>query len=158
MALCVLLSATVLEVSFILKELFIFSNFADDSERKGLSAFTGKFLSLTAVFRTQVVSGKKITVSPLSFGQKFSCDNDRRKTLVLYRRCEQYSIILSLRNKSFPRNPFEFLHIRESLVSRDLILDTRDSILERFKHRGSSFECQLTFERYCMLHITCEYM
>ena len=36
-------------------------------------------------------------------------------------------------------------------------LDTRDSILERFEHRrlrieswGSSFECQLTFERYCM--------
>ena len=107
MALRVLLSATVLEVSFILKELFIyFSNFANCSERKGLSAFTGKFLSSTAVFRTQVVSGRK-----------FSCDNDRRETLVLYRRCEQYSIILSSRNKSFPRNPFEFLHIRESLVS-----------------------------------------
>ena len=70
--------------------------------------------------------------------------------------CEQYCIILPSRNKSFSRNPFEFLHIRESLVSRSLRLDTRDSILERFEHRGSriesrgsSFECQLTFERYC---------
>ena len=82
----------------------------------------------------------------------------------LHFRCAQYCIILPSRNKSFSRNPFEFLHIRESLVSRssgldprDLRLDTRDSILERFEHRGSriesrgsSFECQLTFERYCM--------
>ena len=83
----------------------------------------------------------------------------------LHFRCAQYCIILPSRNKSFSRNPFEFLHIRESLVSRssgldprDSRLDTRDSILERFEHqgsriesRGSSFECQLTFERYCIL-------
>ena len=82
----------------------------------------------------------------------------------LHLRCEQYCIILPSRNKSFPRNPFEFLHIRENPVSRssrldprDSRLDTRDSILERFEHRGSriesrgsSFECQLTFERYCI--------
>ena len=42
------------------------------------------------------------------------------------------------------------------LDPRDSRLDTLDSIFERFKHRGSriksqgsSFECQLTFERYC---------
>ena len=74
--------------------------------------------------------------SPLSFGQKFSCDNDQHETIVLYCRRDQYCIILPSRNKLFPQNPFEFLHIRESLVSRSSRLDTRDSILERFKHRG----------------------
>ena len=34
--------------------------------------------------------------------RKILWDNDRRETLVLYRRCEQYCIILSSRNKSFP--------------------------------------------------------
>ena len=66
-------------------------------------------------------------------------------------------IILPSRNKSFSQNPFEFLHIRESLVSRSSRLETLYSRLERFKHRGSriesrgsSFECQLTFEWYCI--------
>ena len=45
MALRVLLSATVLEVSL---RSFYFSNFANGSERKRLSAFTGKFPSSTA--------------------------------------------------------------------------------------------------------------
>ena len=102
---------------------FYFSNFANGSERKGLSAFTRKFPSLTAVFNTSCLR-KKIMFSPLSFGRKFSRDNDQRETLVPYCRCEQYSIVLSSKNKLFPRNPFEFLHIREGLVSQSLRLDT----------------------------------
>ena len=43
MALRVLLSATILKARS-----FYFSNFANGSERKGLSAFTGKFPSSTA--------------------------------------------------------------------------------------------------------------
>ena len=42
------------------------------------------------------------------------------------------------------------------IFEKALFLDPQDSILERFEHRGSriesqgsSFECQLTFERYC---------
>ena len=69
----------------------------------------------------------------------------------LHFRCAQYCIILPSRNKSFSRNPFEFLHIRESLVSRssgldprDSRLDTQDSILERFEHRGSSLEVRVS--------------
>ena len=130
MALRMLLSATVLEVSL---RSFYFSNFANGSERKKLSTFTGKFPSSTAglhlVLNTSCLR-KKITVSPLSLGRKFSYDNNRRETLVLYCRCEQYCIVLPSRNKSFPRNPFVFLHIRESLVSQSSRLETRDSILE----------------------------
>ena len=35
------------------------------------------------------------------------------------------------------------------IFEKALFLDPRDLILERFESRGSSFECQLTFERYC---------
>ena len=66
------------------------------------------------------------------------------------------AIILPSRNKSFPREPFEFLHIRERLVSRYSRLETRYSRLDprtfrasRLESWGSSFERQLTFERYC---------
>ena len=79
-------------------------------------------------------------VSPLSF----SCDNDRRETLVLYCRCEQYCIIFSSRNKSFPRNPFKFLHIRESLVSRHSRLDPRSSNVSSIEARGSSLEVRVS--------------
>ena len=72
-------------------------------------------------------------VSALSFGRKFSRNNDQCETVVLDCSCEQYCIILPLRNKSFPQNPFEFLHIRESLVSRS-------SNVSSIKARGSSLE------------------
>ena len=64
-------------------------------------------------------------------------------------RCEQYCIILPLRNKLFPQNHLEFLHIRESLVSwssrldpRDSRRDTRDSIsnVSSIEAWGSSLE------------------
>ena len=72
----------------------------------------------------------------------------------LHFRCEKYCIIFPSTNKSFPRNPFEFLHIRESLVSRSSRLETRSSNVSSIEARGSSFECQLTFERYCkQMHI-----
>ena len=54
--------------------------------------------------------------------------------------CEQYCIVILSRNKSFPRNPFEFLHIRESLVSRSSRLETRDSILATRSFRASRLE------------------
>ena len=151
MALRVLLSATVLEVSY-------FNNLASGSERKGLSAFTGKFPSSTAglhlVLNTSCLWKKSCLVCycmvecfhAITIGAKH-----------LHFRCEQYCF--PSRNKLFPRNPFKFLHIWESLVSqpRDSILETWDSILETWssnissiKARGSSFECQLTFERYCI--------
>ena len=86
----------------------------------------------------------------------FSCENDRG-TLGVSSIVQ--CIILPPRNKSLPRNPFEFLHIRESLVSRTSRLDPRDSRLDprtfrasRLEDRVSSFECQLTFERYCTLN------
>ena len=58
----------------------------------------------------------------------------------LHFRCEQYCIILPSRNKSFSRNPFEFLHIQESLVFS--ILETRDSILETRSSNVSSIEAR----------------
>ena len=69
----------------------------------------------------------------------------------LHFRCEQYCIILASRNKLFSRNPFEFFHIRESLVSRSSGLDPRDSILEirssnvsSIEARGSSLEARVS--------------
>ena len=77
MALRVLLPATVLEVSY-------FNNFANGSERKGLSAFTGKFPSSTAglhlVSNTSCLR-KKSMFRPPSYGRMFSCDNDWHETL-----------------------------------------------------------------------------
>ena len=55
----------------------------------------------------------------------------------LHCRCEQYCIILRSRNKSFSRNPFEFLHIRESPVSRS-------SNVSSIEARGSSLEVQVS--------------
>ena len=43
-------------------------------------------------------------------------------------------------------NPFEFLHIWKSLVSQSLGLYPRMFWASRLENRGSSFECQLTFE------------
>ena len=144
---------------------FYFRNFANGSERKGLSAFTGKFPSSAAgvhlVLKTSCLR-KKSRLFRYRMVECFHAITIDAKRLQC--RCEQYCIILRSRNKSFSRNPSEFLHIRESLVSRssrldprDSRLDPRDSILERFEHRGSriesrgsSFECQLTFERYCV--------
>ena len=147
MALRVLLSATVLEVSY-------FNNFANGSERKGLSAFTGKFPSSTAglhlVSNTSCLR-RKNPFSPLSYGRMFSCDNDRRNTCPL----GVSSTVLF-----FLREINRFLETLSSfcIFEKALLLETRDSILERFEHRGSriesrgsSFECQLTFERYCTI-------
>ena len=136
-----------------------------------LSAIKGKFSSSSAVLQLVLNTEENRTFSPLSYmyAHMFECFRtitiDAKHFTVHVGVCEQYCIVILSRNKSFPRNPFEFLHIRESLVSRssrldprDSRLDTRDSILDRFEHRGSriesrgsSFECQLTFERYCIL-------
>ena len=140
MALCVLLSATVLEVSY-------FNSFANGSERKGLSTFTDKFPSSTAglhlVLNTSCLRKKSrlVRYRMVECFQAITIDTKR-----LHFRCEQYCIILPSRDKSFPRNPFKFLHIRERLVSRSSGLNPQDSRLE---DRVSRFECQLTFEWYC---------
>ena len=148
MVLRMLLSATVLEVSLIRS--FYFSNFANSSECKWLSAFTGMFPSSTAGLHLVLnTSHKKITFSPLSYGRLFSCDNnDHAKDLS----CEQHWIILPSRNKLFPQNLFEFLHILESLVSRssgldlpDLRLDCRTFQASRLEARVSSFEVSTYF-------------
>ena len=138
-ALRMLLSATVLEVSL---RSFYFSNFANGYERKRLSAFTGKFPSSTAglhlVLNTSCLR-KKITVSPLSFGRKFSCDNDQRETLVLYCRCEQYCIVLPSRNKSFLETLSSFC-----IFGKALFLDPRDSRLDPRTFRGSRIESRVS--------------
>ena len=77
--------------------------------------------------------------SPLSYGRMFSCENDRG-TLGVSSIVQ--CIILPPRNKSLPRNPFEFLHIRESLVSRTSRLDPRDPILETRSSNVSSIEAR----------------
>ena len=119
MALRVLLSATVLEVSY-------FNNFANGSERKGLSAFTGKFPSSTAglhlVSNTSCLR-RKNPFSPLSYGRMFSCDNDRRNTCPL----GVSSTVLF-----FLREINRFLETLSSfcIFEKALLLDTRDSRLE----------------------------
>ena len=77
-----------------------------------------------------VVSEKKITFSPpLYMVECFHVITIDAKHLNF--RCEQNCfILLALRNKSFPQNPFDFLHIQESLVSRSSGLDPQDSILQ----------------------------
>ena len=113
-------------------------------------------LSISAILQTALhftgKSHKKVTFSPQSTrGRMFSRDNDRRETLEQYNSLREINRFLEFTLSSFCI--FEkalFLDPRNSrLETRDSRLETRDSILDRFEHRGSSFECQLTFERYC---------
>ena len=162
MALHVLLSATVLEVSLLYRS-FYFSNFANGSERKRLSAFTGKFPTSTAVFRTQVVSGKKSRLVRYGLVESFHAITIHAKHLYFTVGVSS-TLLFSLREiNRFLETLSSFCIFEKSLFldPRDLILETRDSILERFEHRGSrikspgsSFECQLTFERYCTSRYT----
>ena len=104
-------------VSYSTRSIFLyFSNFADGSEREGLSAFTGKFLSSTAVFRTQVVSGKK------------SRDNDHAITID----AKHFTVGVSSTLLFFLREINRFLETLSSfcIFEKALFLDTRDSILE----------------------------
>ena len=108
-----------------------FNNFANGSECKGLSAFTSKFPLSTAglhlVSNTSCLRKKTCLVC----SRMVECFHAITISVKhLHFRCEQYCIILPLRNKSFPRNPFEFLHIRESLVSRSSRLETQDLRLD----------------------------
>ena len=129
---------------------FYFRNFANGSERKGLSAFTGKFPSSAAGLHLVLKKSCLRKKSHLVRYRMVECFHaitiDAKR---LQCRCEQYCIIIRSRNKSFSRNPFEFLHIRESLVSRSSRLERFEHRGSRIESRGSSFECQLTFERYC---------
>ena len=129
MALRVLLSATVLEVSY-------FNNFANGSERKGLSAFTGKFPSSTAglhlVSNTSCLR-RKNPFSPLSYGRMFSCDNDRRNTCPL----GVSSTVLF-----FLREINRFLETLSSfcIFEKALLLETRYSRLDPRTFRASRLE------------------
>ena len=131
---------------------FYFRNFANGSECKGLSAFTGKFPSSAAglhlVLKTSYLRKKSrlVRYHMVECFHVITIDMKR-----LHFRCEQYCIILPSRNKSFSRNPFEFLYIRESLVSRSSRLETQYSRLNprtfrasRLKDRVSRFEFRVS--------------
>ena len=146
MALRVLLSAKVLEVSLILylRSFLYFSNFANGSERKGLSAFTGKFLSSTAVFRTQVVSGKKSRLVLYRLVESFHAITIDAKHLY-------FTVGVSSTLLFFLREINRFLETLSSfwifetalfLETRDSILETRDSILETRSSNVSSIEAR----------------
>ena len=121
-------------------------NFVNGSECKGLSTFTGKFPSWTAglylVLNTSFLR-KKITFSPLSYGRMFSRDNDQRETLILLG--VSSTVLFSLREIN------RFLKTLSSfcIFEKALFLDPRTFQASRIESRASSFECQLTFERYC---------
>ena len=145
---------------------FYFRNFANGSERIGLSAFTSKFPSSAAglhlVLKTSCLGKKSRLVRYRTVECFHAITIDAKR---LHFRCEQYCIILPSRNKSFSRNPFKFLHIRESLISwssrldpRSSRLDTRDSILERFEHRGSSLEVQVSSVNLLLSGTVCMYL
>ena len=124
MALSMLLSVTVLQVSY-------FNNFANGSARKGLSLFTGTFPSSTAGLHLVLNTSCLIKKSRLVHYFMVECFHAIMiGAKHLHFRCEQYCIIFPSRNKSFPRNPFEFLHNQESLVSQSSGLDPRDSRLD----------------------------
>ena len=111
---------------------------------KGLSAFTGEFPSSTAGLHLVLhffFSEKKSCLVRYRMVECFHAITIDAKHLYFYR-CEPYCIIFPSRIKSFPRNPFEFLHIRESLASRDSRLDPRDSILETRSSNVSSIEAR----------------
>ena len=124
---------------------FYFRNFANGSERKGLSAFTVKFplsaAGLHLVLKTSCLRKKSrlVRYRMVECFRAITIDAKR-----LHFRCEQNCIILPSRNKSFSRNPFEFLHIRESLVSRSSILETRSSNVSSIEARVSRFEFRVS--------------
>ena len=147
-----LLSATLQYQKYLYLRSFYFRNFANGSEHKGLSAFIGKFPSSAAglhlVLKTSCLRKKSCLVRYCMVECFHAITIDAKR---LHFRCEQYCIILPSRNKLFSRNPFEFLHIRESLVyqssgldPRDSRLDTQDLILERFENRVSRFEFRVS--------------
>ena len=149
MAVSMLLSATLQYQKYLYLRSFYFRNFANSAERKGLSAFTGKFPSSTAglhlVLKTSCLR-KKSRLVRYRMVECFTIDAKR-----LLFRYEQYCTILPSRNKLFSRNPFEFLHIRESLVSRssrldplDSRLETRSSNVSSIEARGSSLEVRVS--------------
>ena len=123
MALCVLLSATVLEVSL---RSFYFSNFANGSEHKRLSAFTGKFPSSTAglhlVLNTSCL-GKKITVRYLLVESFHAITIDAK---------HYFTVGVSSTVLFFLREINRFLETLSSfyIFKKALFLDPRDSILE----------------------------
>ena len=144
MAVRMLLSATLQYQKYLFLRSFYFRNFANGSERKGLSAFIGKFplsaAGLHLVLKTSCLRKKSRLVRHHMVECFHVITIDAKG---LHFRCEQYCIILPSRNKSFSRNPFEFLHIRESLVSRSLGLDPRTFRASRLEDRVSRYEFQV---------------
>ena len=133
-----------------------YRNFANGSERKRLYAFTGKFPSSAAglhlVLKTSCLRKKSRLVCYRMVECFHAITIDAKR---LHFRCEQYCIILPSRNKSFSPKPFRVCAYSRKpcfsiLETRDSILETRSSNVSSIEARGSSFECQLTFERYCI--------
>ena len=77
-----------------------------------------------------------------------SCTHGSRETLVPDVRA---AFILHSRNNSFPRKLFRVMNIRDCLVSRSSKFEWLKLRDTRIESRGSSRDCQLTFERYCTL-------
>ena len=119
---------------------FYFRNFANGSERKRLSAFTVKFPSSAAglhlVLKTSCLRKKSRLVRYRMVECFHAITIDAKR---LHFRREQNCIILPSRNKSFSRNPFEFLHIRESLVSRSSNVSSIEARVSRFEFRVSTY-------------------
>ena len=143
-----LLLATVQYQKYLYLRSFYFRNFANSSEHKGLSPFTRKCPSSASglhLVLKQVVSEKKSRLVRQCMVECFHAITIDMKRL--HFRCDQYCIILPSRNKWFSGNPFELLHIRESLVSRSSGLDPRDLRLNPQKFQVSRFEFRVS--TYC---------
>ena len=123
---------------------FYFRNFANGSERKGLSAFTGKFPSSAAGRFENKLSQKKIIFSPLSYGRMFSCDNEINRFLEIL---SSFCIF----EKAL------FLDPRDSILeTRDSILETRSSNVSSIEARGSSLEVRVSSVNLLLSGTVCD--
>ena len=128
---------------------FYFRNFANGSERKGLSAFTVKFPSSAA---------------GLHLVLKTSCLR-KKSRLIRYRMVECFHAITIDAKRlhlGVSRTVLFFLweinRFLETLSSfcifeKALFLDTWDSILERFEHRVSRFELRVSTYFWAVLYM-----
>ena len=93
----------------------------------------------------------------------FPRDNDRRETLEQYNSLREINRFLETLSSFCISEKALFLDPRNSrLETRYSRLNPRSFRASRLEDRVSRFECQLTFERYCMscqvIHITRTYM
>ena len=139
MALRILLSATVLEVSL---WSFYFSNFANGSECKRLSAFTGKFPLSTAglhlVLNTSCLRKKSQLVRYLLVESFHAITIDAKHL--------HFTVGVSSTVLFFLREINHFLETRSSfcIFEKALFLDPRDSNVSSMEARGSSLKVRVS--------------